>query len=214
MEALSLFSLRNALCFLFFLFYFYIWEPFLPLFHICRREGGGTLPLWDTKVLPVHCAAGCQVKLGSTGSASVKKSILDGRLLSGKSVLIPGLILDQKLLQNDMPLAWKWTHSAVEIGWKCVRWLPRLAVWTGGSCTSSPAAETTPAWTTLKAIVVRRLQMHSAKVKCIYPLSGLSCVFHKARHEEWKKLKIKQGGSCFPLSMLNSEKKSGAIHYL
>ena len=35
---------------------------------------------------------------------SVKKSILDGRLLPGKSVLIPGLILDQRLRRNDMPL--------------------------------------------------------------------------------------------------------------
>lgn len=52
----------------------------------------------------VHCAAGCQVKLGTTGSVSVKKSILDGRLLPGKSVLIPGLILDQRLRRNDMPL--------------------------------------------------------------------------------------------------------------
>ncbi len=52
----------------------------------------------------VHCAVCCQVKLGSTGSVSVKKSILDGRLLPGKSVLIPGLILDQRLRWNDMPL--------------------------------------------------------------------------------------------------------------
>lgn len=35
---------------------------------------------------------------------SVKKSILDGRLLPRKSVLIPGLILDQRLWRNDMPL--------------------------------------------------------------------------------------------------------------
>lgn len=38
---------------------------------------------------------------------SVKKSILDGRLLPGKSVLILGLIHDQRLLQNDMPLVRK-----------------------------------------------------------------------------------------------------------
>lgn len=38
---------------------------------------------------------------------SVKKSILDGRLLPRKSVLIPGLIRDQRLLQNDMPLVRK-----------------------------------------------------------------------------------------------------------
>lgn len=118
------------------LFVLYIRESFFfsPIpnlsFTSWRKGGGGELPLWDAKVLPVHCAAGCQVKLGSTGSVSVKKSILDGRLLPGKSVLIPGLILDQRLLQNDMPLAWKWTHSAVEIGWKCVRWLPRLVVLT------------------------------------------------------------------------------------
>ena len=55
---------------------------------------------------------------------SVKKSILDGRLLPGKSVLIPGLILDQRLRQNYMPLGLKMnTFSAVEIGWKCVRLL-------------------------------------------------------------------------------------------
>lgn len=116
-------------------FVLYIWESFFSSFPISlsppwRGGGGGELPLWDAKVLPVHCAAGCQVKLGSTGSVSVKKSILDGRLLPGKSVLIPGLILDQRLQQNDMPLARKWTHSAVEIGWKCVRRLPRLVVLT------------------------------------------------------------------------------------
>lgn len=49
----------------------------------------------------------CQVKLESTDSMSVKKSILDGRLLPGKSVLIPGLIRKQRLLQNDMPLVRK-----------------------------------------------------------------------------------------------------------
>lgn len=122
------------------LFVLSIWESFFPLPNlsfISWREGGGGggLPLWDAKVLPVHCAAGCQIKLGSTGSVSVKKSILDGRLLPGKSVLIPGLILDQRLWQNDMPLAWKWTHSAVEIGWKCVRWLPGwlfLTLWERG----------------------------------------------------------------------------------
>lgn len=51
---------------------------------------------------------------------SVKKSILDGRLLPGKSVLIPGLICDQRLLQNDMPLVRKRTRSILEIGWKYV----------------------------------------------------------------------------------------------
>lgn len=65
----------------------------------------------------------CQVKLGSTDSMSVKKSILDGRLRPGKSVLIPGLIRDQSLLQNDMPLVRKWKHSSLEIGWKYVSWL-------------------------------------------------------------------------------------------
>lgn len=124
----SLFSVSNALCFI------RLGVIFLPLpnlsFTSWTGGGGGGLLLWGSKVLPVHCAAGCQVKLGSTGSVSVKKSIRDGRLLPGKSVLIPGLILDQRLLQNDMPLAWKWTHSAVEIGWKCVRWLPRLLVLT------------------------------------------------------------------------------------
>lgn len=118
------------------LFVLYIWESFfsfpssLSLHRENEEEEEEESSLWDAKVLPVHCAAGCQVKLGSTGSVSVKKSILDGRLLPGKSVLIPGLILDQRLQQNDMPLAWKWTHSAVEIGWKCVRRLPRLVVLT------------------------------------------------------------------------------------
>lgn len=72
-----------------------------------EEEEGGGLPLWDAKVLPVHCAAGCQVKLGSTGSVSVKKSILDGRLLPGKSVLIPGLILDQKAPAKWHAISWK-----------------------------------------------------------------------------------------------------------
>lgn len=170
------------------LFVLYIWESFsflpISLSLTSWREGGGKLPLWDAKVLPVHCAPSCQVKLGSTGSVSVKKSILDGRLLPGKSVLIPGLILDQRLQQNDMPLARKWTHSAVEIGWKCVRWLPRLVVltlwarglkvwllWMRPRADSISRTETSPRWTQsiLKAIVVQRLQMHSTKVKCICP---------------------------------------------
>uniref|UniRef100_A0A8C0G063 Uncharacterized protein n=1 Tax=Bubo bubo TaxID=30461 RepID=A0A8C0G063_BUBBB len=61
------------------------------------------LPRCSQPIVQNHC----QVKLGSTDSMSVKKSILDGRLLPGKSVLIPGLIRDQRLLQNDMPLVRK-----------------------------------------------------------------------------------------------------------
>ncbi len=184
-----------------------------------RRGGGGgagELPLWDAKVLPVHCAAGCQVKLGSTGSVSVKKSILDGRLLPGKSVLIPGLILDQRLQQNDMPLAWKWTHSAVEIGWKCVRWLPRLVVLTllsegtEGVAAMNEASisrtETTPPWprSGLKAIVVQRLQMLSNKVKGICPACALSCVFHKA----WR-MRISENKTriLFPSSLYSTVRK-------
>lgn len=213
--------------------FFFLLFPSQSLFRLMetRKEeggGGGELPLWEAKVLPVHCAAGCQVKLGSTGSVSVKKSILDGRLLPGKSVLIPGLILDQRLQQNDMPLAWKWTHSAVEIGWKCVRWLPRLLVLTvgarGGLKVWLPAneasisrAETTPPWpprSGLKAFVVRRLQMPSNKVEkafCRQPVRPsvplLSPVF---LHKAWgtrRILKIKQQEFIFFVLNTEGEKR-------
>lgn len=218
------------------LFVLYIWESFFSLPNLSFtswREGGGggELPLWDAKVLPVHCAAGCQVKLGSTGSVSVKKSILDGRLLPGKSVLIPGLILDQRLQQNDMPLAWKWTHSAVEIGWKCVRWLPWLVVltlWargTEGVAAANEASGPTPfpeQRQLHRGLRVFSRPLLSSSCKCIPPRwnafarrSGLSCVFHKAWHEEREKSENKTRIFFYPLplSLLNSEKKGGEMHY-
>lgn len=93
--------------------------PFWVEDRIDSKSSSCELPRCSQTIVQNHC----QVKLGSTDSMSVKKSILDGRLLPGKSVLIPGLIRDQRLLQNDMPLVRKWTHSTLEIGWKYVRWL-------------------------------------------------------------------------------------------
>lgn len=95
---------------------------FFPFYFAERKDSKSCfseLPRCSQAIVQNHC----QVKLGSTDSMSVKKSILDGRLLPGKSVLIPGLIRDQRLLQNDMPLVRKWTHSILEIGWKYVSWL-------------------------------------------------------------------------------------------
>lgn len=153
--------------------------------------GGGELPLWDAKVLPVHCAAGCQVKLGSTGSVSVKKSILDGRLLPGKSVLIPGLILDQRLQQNDMPLAWKWTHSAVEIGWKCVRWLPRfvvLTLWARGDWRCGCREWGLHFQNSSAALGVFSRPLLSGSCKCLPPTTCLLSPVFSIKH---KNLKIK-----------------------
>lgn len=98
------------------------WYGFFPFYFAERKDSKSSsseLPRCSQAIVQNHC----QVKLGSTDSMSVKKSILDGRLLPGKSVLIPGLIRDQRLLQNDMPLVRKWTHSILEIGWKYVSWL-------------------------------------------------------------------------------------------
>lgn len=98
------------------------WYGFFPFYFAERKDSKSSfseLPRCSQAIVQNHC----QVKLGSTDSMSVKKSILDGRLLPGKSVLIPGLIHNQRLLQNDMPLVGKWTHSILEIGWKYVSWL-------------------------------------------------------------------------------------------
>lgn len=100
-----------------------IWLPVTYVFYFREKHYGAKFFCEFLRCFQPIVQSHCQVKLGSTGSMSVKKSILDGRLLPGKSVLIRGLICDQRLQWNDMPLVRKWTHSTLEIGWKYVRCL-------------------------------------------------------------------------------------------
>lgn len=162
----------------------------------------------------VHCAVCCQVKLGSTGSVSVKKSILDGRLLPGKSVLIPGLILDQRLCWNDMPLGPKmntfgsgnWMEMCQVIApAACFALLEsergRESAWggkrgSGGRCGGKKPRIRRPLGihfqafaaslrSILRAIVVRLLQMHSVQGEMHLCTGCVSPVCsHKSQDEE------------------------------
>lgn len=152
------------------------------------------LPRCSQAIVQNHC----QVKLGSTDSMSVKKSILDGRLLPRKSVLIPGLICDQRLLQNDMPLVRKRTCSMLEIGWKYVSRLTHSFSSFSrqrsgcGSCVNQcpkpgPFSKQnkkkiffkSPMWigSSLQAIVGKLLQMCSVKANAFVWKVRLSWVF-------------------------------------
>lgn len=159
---------------------------------------------------------------------SVKKSILDGRLLPGKSVLIPGLILDQRLWRNDMPLGPKmntfgsgnWMEMCQVIGpgslffcsshWETVCDGEKSVPLEWSKSLRASRISTSALMSTLHSIVVRLVQMHYSSAKMHLSIVRVSCVLPWSKGWRIAYPKTKQGTLLF-VSKVQWKDKGDAI---